>query len=57
MKRKKKVPATCVNGCPAPVQAPSKVLCKKCLEILDKRMRALLGEAPGPATGESEDEV
>lgn len=32
----------CVNGCAAPVQAPSKVLCKKCLEKLDLSFRRLV---------------
>ena len=32
----------CVNGCGAPPQKPSLVLCKKCLEELDKKMCILL---------------
>lgn len=27
----------CVNGCQRPVQEPSKVLCKECLEKLDRK--------------------
>jgi hypothetical protein len=37
MKREKK----CCNGCDAPVQAPSKVLCKECLAKLDAKFEAL----------------
>jgi hypothetical protein len=39
--RKMKALKKCANGCDAPPQAPSKVLCKECLEKLDIRFRAL----------------
>ena len=32
---------SCVNGCNAPVQAPSKVLCKKCLDELSEKFKQL----------------
>lgn len=31
----------CVNGCKAPVQSPSKVLCKKCLDVLDRKIMSM----------------
>lgn len=31
----------CVNGCGAPVHAPSKVLCKKCFEALGAKIEAI----------------
>lgn len=31
----------CVNGCNEPVHKPSKVLCKRCLDELDKKMKAI----------------
>lgn len=46
--RKKRTPPvsrTCSNGCDRPVKAPSKVLCAECLDVLDKKMRALFGGA------------
>lgn len=43
--------AQCVNGCKAPVQHPSKVLCANCLAALDAKMRALLGQAPESGGG------
>jgi hypothetical protein len=41
---RKRQPAKCCNGCDAPVQAPSGVLCAECLAKLDKKFRALLGD-------------
>ena len=32
----------CVNGCNAPPQPPSKVLCVECFEKLDEKFRALM---------------
>lgn len=32
----------CVNGDARPIHPPSKVLCKECLEELDKKMQALI---------------
>jgi len=32
---------SCANGCDAPVQAPSKVLCKKCLDELSEKFKQL----------------
>lgn len=37
-------PRQCVNGCRAPVQAPSKVLCKPCFEALGVKF-ALIAES------------
>jgi len=34
----------CVNGCDAPVQPPSWVLCKACLDNLGAKMHALRDE-------------
>ena len=39
----------CVNGCVAPVQAPSKVLCADCFKKLDMKFRALLRRELGGA--------
>ena len=36
----------CCNGCDAPVQPPSEVLCAECLAKLDVKMRALLNPKP-----------
>jgi hypothetical protein len=41
MTRPTKTNAQCVNGCNAPPQKPSKALCKKCWEELDKKMEKL----------------
>lgn len=38
----------CCNGCDAPPQSPSWVLCKECLERLDQKMHALLSPPPHP---------
>lgn len=35
---------TCVNGCDAAPQPPSRVLCKTCLIELDVKFRGLLAE-------------
>lgn len=40
----KKPLAKCCNGCDAPPQKPSWVLCRSCLDALDKRVNALLGK-------------
>lgn len=40
-------PIECVNGCGAPVQAPSKVLCAACLGKLNRKfedLRTLLAQ-------------
>lgn len=37
----------CCNGCDAPPQPPSWVLCKACLDALDAKMRALCTPAAG----------
>ena len=42
MTSKKKTFKHCVNGCAAPPKKPSRVLCKKCLEELNKKMSAML---------------
>ena len=34
-----------------PVQPPSLVLCKTCLEALDRKMQAILDNWPAPAEG------
>ena len=34
----------CVNGCPAPPQPPSRVLCQKCFAELSAKMKELLGK-------------
>jgi hypothetical protein len=36
----------CANGCDAPPQHPSLVLCKKCLDALDVKMHKVLGKVP-----------
>lgn len=33
----------CATGCDAPPHQPSKVLCEKCLAVLDRKMRTTLG--------------
>lgn len=45
MKKTKSPPErkTCVNGDGRPIQPPSEVLCRECLDALDKKMHALLG--------------
>lgn len=42
---------TCCNGDGRPIQPPSEVLCKECLDELDRKFQALaasLGAAPKP---------
>lgn len=31
----------CANGCDAPVQPPSKVICKNCLDKIGEKMREI----------------
>ncbi len=49
MRDKKPSKPTCANGCHKPVQPPSKVLCKECLEKLDRKFTDLLAPQPEPA--------
>jgi len=42
----------CVNGCDAPVQPPSWVLCKACFETLDKKMESLADKVFGNTRAE-----
>lgn len=39
----------CANGDRRPVCAPSKVLCRECLDALDKKFQSLAAPAPKPA--------
>lgn len=48
---KKKKPAMCCNGCDAPVCPPSEVLCKVCLDALDKKIHSLVVGALDPKGG------
>lgn len=40
----------CVNGCNRPVKAPSKVLCARCFDELDQKIRGLCLGFLAPAT-------
>jgi hypothetical protein len=46
----------CANGCDAAPQAPSKVLCKECLEKLDIQFRALAKHPDYSASGTGPDD-
>jgi hypothetical protein len=49
----------CCNGCDAPPQPPSLVLCKACLEALSRKMEALAKNyesTPNPNTRNRQDE-
>jgi len=46
----------CANGCDAAPQAPSKVLCKECLEKLDIQFRALAKRLDYSASGTGPDD-